>query len=139
MTEMTPLENAVLQGLLSGEDDDLAILRQQAAEAKVYFRKFTGVGFFAEFAVPPDAKRLPQSTKFKLGDVNGTAENVKYALGFVLYVNDGVLSALEGYTYDEPWPDEVHGLVLSYSGGPHRDLMEIKRIVHQSQAETHRP
>jgi len=29
---------------------------------------------------------------------------------------------LEGYTYDEPWPDEVRGLVLTYSTKQGRKL-----------------
>ena len=50
-------------------------------------------------------------------------------LGFLLYVKNGVLSALEGYTYDEPWPDELHGLKLSYSDDPRRDLEQLDRLV----------
>jgi hypothetical protein len=76
-----------------------------------------GVGFFTSFEVPPEAPRVKARPKFELGDVNGTADNVKHGLGFLLFVNDGALSMLEGYTYDEPWPDEVRGLVLTYSTG----------------------
>jgi|HubBroStandDraft_3_1064219.scaffolds.fasta_scaffold554387_1 hypothetical protein len=41
---------------------------------------------------------------FTLGDVNGTAANLKHGLGFVLFVKAGILGMLEGYTYDEEWP-----------------------------------
>jgi hypothetical protein len=59
---------------------------------------------------------------FKLDDVNGTADNIKDGLGFFLYVTEGALSMLEGYTYDAPWPDEVRGLVLTYSSKQGRKL-----------------
>lgn len=126
MSNLTPLEDQLLQMLLSGDNDVLAVLRQQAKEARVKSRKMTGVGFFTEFIVSPQAPRVKGRPTFKLGDVNGTADHVKDGLGFVLYVTDGALSMLEGYTYDELWPDEVSGLVLKYSTGHDRDLDGLK-------------
>jgi hypothetical protein len=82
----------------------------------------TGVGFYTEFVVPPEAPRVLGRPTFKLGDVNGTADNVNHGLGFLLYVTDGALSMLEGYTYDQPWPDEVRCLVLTYSTKQGRKL-----------------
>jgi hypothetical protein len=122
MTNLTTLENRVLEMLLRGEDEILAGLRQQAKQAQVSSRKMTGVGFFTNFEVPAEVPRVKTRPTFKLGDVNGTADNVNQGLGFLLYVRDGALSRLEGYTYDEPWPDEVRGLVLTYSTGGIRKL-----------------
>src|SRR5271168_1901150 len=115
MTNLTTLENRVLEMLLRGEDEELSVLRQPTKQARVSSRKMTGVGFYAEFVVPPEVPRVPGRPTFKLGDVNGTADNVEHGLGFLLYIKAGGLSMLEGYTYDEPWPDEVRGLVLRYS------------------------
>jgi len=122
MTNLTTLEEKVLEMLLRGESEVLAILRQQAKQAQVSSRQMTGVGFYTEFAVPSDVPRVPGRPTFKLGDVNGTVDNVNHGLGFLLYVKDGVLSMLEGYTYDEPWPDEIRGLVLTYSSKQGRNL-----------------
>jgi hypothetical protein len=113
MTTLTPLEDQVIRMLLAGDDEALAVLRQQLDHAKVSSRRMTGVGFYTAFVVPPEATRVIDRPSFKLGDVNGTAANVKHGLGFLLYVTDGVLSMLEGYTYDEPWPNEFKGLVLT--------------------------
>ena len=112
----------MLEVLLRGNDEVLSVLRQQAKQVQVSSRKMTGVGFYTEFVVPPDVPRVPGRPTFKIGDVNGTADNVKHGLGFLLYVRDGALSMLEGYTYDEPWPDEVRGLVLMYSAKHGRKL-----------------
>jgi hypothetical protein len=122
MTNLTTLENRVLEMLLRGEDEVLTILRQQAKHVQVSSRKMTGAGFYSEFVVPPEVPRVVAPLKFKLGDVNGTADNVKHGLGFLLYVNEGTLSMLEGYTYDDPWPPEFRGLVLTYSTGQVRKL-----------------
>ena len=122
MTNLTTLEDQVLEMLLRGEDAVLSVLRQQAKQLQVSSRKMTGVGFYTEFVVPSEVPRVPGRPTFKLGDVNGTADNVKHGLGFLLYVKDGALSMLEGYTYDEPWPDDVRGLVLTYSSKQGRKL-----------------
>ena len=122
MTGLTTLEEQVLEMLLRGQDEVLDFLRQQVKDAQVSSREITGVGFFTNFEVPAEAPRVKARPKFELGDVNGMADNVKYGLGFLLFVNDGALSMLEGYTYDEPWPDEIRGLVLTYSTGQARKL-----------------
>lgn len=122
MRSLTILEKQVLEALLSGHDEVLAILRQQAKQLGVVSREMTGAGFYTEFLVPPAAPRVPGDPTFKLGDVNGTADNVRHGLGFLLYVEGGVLSILEGYTYDEPWPEVVRGLVLRYASKEGRTL-----------------
>jgi hypothetical protein len=122
MTKLTTLESQVLDMLLRGQDEVLMILREQAKQLQVSSREMTGVGFYTEFVVPPDLPRVPGRPTFKLGDVNGTADNVSHGLGFLLYVKEGTLSMLEGYTYDEPWPDDVRGLVLTYSSKEGRKL-----------------
>ena len=122
MKTLTTLEKQVLEMLLHGPDEVLAILRLQAEQLEVSSRETTGVGFYAEFVVPPDVPRVPGGSTFKLGDVNGTADNVSHGLGFLLYVKDGALSMLEGYTYDEPWPGDVRGLVLTYASKEGRKL-----------------
>jgi len=113
---------------LAGDNAILAVLRAQAEHVVVSSREMTGVGFFTRLVVE-GTEAIASGPSFKLGDVNGTANNVQHGLGFLLYVKDGVLSALEGYTYDEPWPDELHGLQLTYSDDPRRDLVQLDRLV----------
>jgi hypothetical protein len=110
---LTELEKQVIDALLRGGDTTMGILRQQAEHAEVSSREMTGVGFFTEFVVPALLPRVPGLPSFRLGHVNGTAANVKHGLGFVLFVKDGTLQMLEGYTYDEPWPKTIDGLVLT--------------------------
>jgi hypothetical protein len=131
MTALTSLEDQVIRMLLAGDDEALAVLRQQIDHAEVSSRRMTGAGFYTDFIVHREAARVGGRTSFKLGDVSGTAANVKHGLGFLLYVTDGVLSMLEGYTYDEAWPKEVQRLVLAYSGGQSRNLDNVRRIMQK--------
>jgi hypothetical protein len=36
------------------------------------------------------------------------------ALGFLLFVDDGLLHFLEGFTFDEPWPGDLKLIWLYY-------------------------
>jgi hypothetical protein len=117
MTKPTELEEAVLKMMLEGEDDVRPILRQQLPCLQVSSREFTGVGFFSHLTVDSEVPRVVGEAKFTLGGVEGTADNVEHGFGFVLFVENGVLATLEGFTYDEPWPSEVRRLRLTCSRG----------------------
>jgi len=133
MTTLKLLEKQVLQKFLFGENEILDILRKQVLMASVSSREMTGVGFFTKFVIPSDAQRILSHTKFILSDVIGTASNVKDGVGFVLFIGNGVLATLEGYTYDEPWPNEIQNLELSYSAGKIRDMDNLNKMMMGNQ------
>jgi hypothetical protein len=65
-----------------------------------------------------------------LGDVTATIEGLEHGAGFVLFVQDGVLDVLEGFSYDEPWTDmnarfEVRAGGVGHSGGSMTDIEEV--------------
>lgn len=130
MNTLTPLEERVTRMLLAGDDDVLTILRRQLEKANVSSREMTGVGFYTNFAVASEVERVPTGPSFKLGDVNGVADNLQHGVGFLLYIKDGLLDMLEAYTYGEPWPQEVLGLKLTYASGENRDMDIVKHLLH---------
>ena len=127
MLELTTLESKVMKMLLSDGDEVLAGLRRQFAACKVVNREATGAGFFTTFHVPSTMARVAGGKSFKFGDVNATVVGLQHGAGFVLYVNEGILEMLEGYSYDEPWPNEVTSFELTYNKGS-RDWGELKRL-----------
>lgn len=106
---LTPLEKAVIDTLLDEKGEPFDIIRQQLAHASVTKRVFTGVGFITDFFVPKDAsirRDLPDAT---LGDVGMEFPSLQHGAGFLLFIRNGVITMLEGYTYDEPWPESIDG------------------------------
>ena len=99
---MEKLERVVMTHLLEGDSIIAPELRAQYAVARVEGRESTGVGFFIDFAVPAEAPRIvPPDLEFGADAIltDGTA------VGFILFVRDGALTMLEGYTFgDDPWP-----------------------------------
>lgn len=99
MERLTPLEAQVIRMLLAGDGALLASLRAQAERIVAVSRQMTGVGFFTRFHVIVDDADLVSNRSFKLGDVGGSADGVLYGLGFLLWIERGRLTMLEGYTY----------------------------------------
>jgi len=108
---LNELELAVLEKMLQGDGTTLEVLREQARVMRLQSRELTGVGWFLDFEVPPEAP-LVSPPAFEL-DCNAEIEGLRHGAGFVLFVRNGKLEMLEAFTYDEPWPEEVTGFTLS--------------------------
>jgi hypothetical protein len=113
MDALTPLEQAVLEKLLSGETQEYRILHNQLGALRVTQRKMTGVGFFTRFSIPDFVPKLG-GTGFEIGDVSADINGLERGAGFVLFVRNGQIDTLEGYTYDEPWPQNIDRFRLYY-------------------------
>lgn len=123
---LNEIENLVLNKMLEGDHPSLAVLRDQAIGASVKTREMTGTGFFTEFKLSPNAKPLPAlSGKIKIGDVLATAKGLRGGMGFILDINNGFIELLEGYTYDEPWPDQLDEVCLYYENPTRDELFGI--------------
>lgn len=124
--DLTPLETAVLDMLLAGDDPQLAILREQRRLLRVTDRQHSGVGFFTNVAVPADAPKLPGGPGLRFGDVIADIAGLAHGAGFLLFVDGGVITMLEGHLWgDERWPDEVTDFAVRYDREP-RDLTRLR-------------
>ncbi len=126
MINLSPLEKQVLSMLLEGEEKQLTILREQLKAASVSERKMTGVGFYTKFKIPKKLKGIPNKESIKFGDVVAEISRLNHGAGFLLYIENGYLSMLEGYCYDEKWPEEILNFKLKYSSDDKRDIESIK-------------
>ena len=125
--QLTSLEAEVMNKLLSGDHRVLESLRGQLANAKVSRRELSGAGFYVHFALDKSVvPRATQADTLRLGDVVATIEGLAHGAGFVLFVNDGYLDFLEGYSFDEPWPERVRGFSTRYVTGDERDMRVLK-------------
>jgi hypothetical protein len=126
VNELLKLEAAVLTMLLDGTHPALVALRQQLVAARVKSRKLSGVGFFIEFNVPQYIEAAPIKNKnTHFGDVIAKLPNLHYGAGFLLFIKDGKLDMLEGYSYDEPWPKQVTKFKLEYTDATRQQTLQI--------------
>ncbi|HZN94287.1 MAG TPA: hypothetical protein VFB81_16350, partial [Myxococcales bacterium] len=127
MSGLNELEAAVLDKILAGDEPAFSPLREQRRRLRVSKRELTGVGFFTEFEIPPDAPRLAVAGPIRFGDVLAEIEGLTHGAGFVLFIDDGLLTMLEGYSNgNESWPGEISSFRLSYWQSQ-RDLSVFKK------------
>jgi hypothetical protein len=98
--------------MLEGEHPALAALRAQFSKATITSVEMTGVGFFVDFAVPSDIP-LAEPQNFAGGDAVIALAGAAAPAGCVLHVRDGRLTTLEGYTFDEAWPEDAEILSVT--------------------------
>ncbi|MFZ2641327.1 MAG: hypothetical protein WA117_10050 [Verrucomicrobiia bacterium] len=110
---LTSLEKAVLDMMLDKPGAEFEVIRQQLAHATVKDRNLSGVGFFTDFVVPTDTTVLRDLPNMEIGGIEAEFPDLKHGAGFVLFIRDGVIRMLEGYTYDEPWPEKIDEFRLS--------------------------
>jgi hypothetical protein len=120
------LERQVLEKLLAGNHPVIQNLRRQLSGIQVVKRELTGTGFITSFHVQTSLITPSlQAICFKFGDVIADVENLEHGAGFLLYISDGAIDALEGYSFEEEWPERISQFRLSYVKGDKRDLSGI--------------
>ncbi len=100
------LEQELMKLLLQGDHPVLDVLRKQYTVAKIASREFSGVGFFTKFEVS-ETVPLVEPLNFAAGHVGVQLEKVPNGMGCVLFVRNGKLAFLEGYTYTDLWPEQI--------------------------------
>jgi hypothetical protein len=128
MSTLNEIERAVLDKLLAGDLPALKCLRAQAERLYVTKRELTGVGFFTEFGHPADVVRLQPEQRIRFGDVLADIDGLEHGAGFALFVDDGLIAMLEGYsTANEAWPEADPVFTLRY-WPPERDLTPFQNV-----------
>lgn len=107
-SDLTPLEAGALKALLAGNGPLLAALRLQCVGLRVGKRELTGFGVFVELEVDSSAQAaIVTEPSLQIGGVEAEIAGLHHGAGFVLFVEKGYLSLLEGFSYDEPWPEDT--------------------------------
>ena len=105
-------ESEIMEHIIAEDPAISHILENQYKSAKITNRDFTGRGFFTKFEVCDKSLKLLDNPNCILGITQAKMEGLKYGVGFILFVKDGLISTLECYTYDEPWSGEVTSYIF---------------------------
>ncbi len=72
----------------------------------VEYRELSGVGFLTGLERSEQLKIGEGHETYKFGDL-GAKINASIDTGYLIYVENGFLDAIEGYTYGDYWPDDI--------------------------------
>ena len=94
-----------MDAALLGDHPVLEALRQQVEACGVPEREWTGAGFFTSLDTSHWSPKLLGSARISgvFTEITGLA----HGAGFVLLVENGLVSILEGFSYEEDWPETV--------------------------------
>jgi hypothetical protein len=113
---MNELEQAVLR--LFFESEGFGNIEVNLTLVRILKRDSTGSGFMT-WLVPHDLEVLNGPLNFTGGRVGGKI-NDTIDVGFVVHIKNSYVDIVEGYTYDEEWPQEIRSFKLSlinFTGG----------------------
>ena len=97
MRGLWPIERSVLEAAAHDYPASSDALREQIAAAQVTNFENTGAGFFSTFEIARKARPLPDQSTPDVG--TGSVANIPHGMGFLVFLRDGYLSTIEGYTY----------------------------------------
>lgn len=110
--EANELEKSVVGRLLS--DPELKPVRPSVdfEKVRVADREFTGGGFLTEFEQSQELKLFEDGVSLRWGKVGARLNASKLETGYVVYIDNGYLTTVEGYTYGDEWPDSIDSIDL---------------------------
>ncbi len=102
------IEEAVIRRFLQDHELPLLVSDVDFGHIEVAERNFTGMGFITEFMPSKDLKVLADGVSMRWGKSDARLNTSRMEAGFVVYVDDGILNAVEGFTYGGgDWPGTV--------------------------------
>ena len=104
---LSQLESEVLE-TISRSKPEFHELRAQIEVVQVSKREYTGCGVYVDFMFPSDVPRFDRSISLmeEMPKLPGHHPNLVAGAGFILWCKDGLISCLEGFTYDGDWPKD---------------------------------
>jgi hypothetical protein len=119
MEVLSSLEQAVLDAIALQVPQVADALSGQLGKVRVTARKNTGVGFYTTLDV---SHRSPiEDVASPLGDVGATVVGLQDGMGFLLWLRNGRIHELEGYSYEESTSDIDFERVAFGAVGPRTD------------------
>lgn len=109
--EATALERDVVGELLKDIELSPAKSEVNFEKVRVIDREFTGVGFLTEFEPSQEVKLFADGVSLRWGKI-GARLNARLETGYVLYVDNGYLTTIEGYTFGDDWPESITSFEL---------------------------
>jgi hypothetical protein len=96
----TPLESAVLSATCEMHPEDRVALKAQFSTATLSSRQNNGHGFYTRFSVVHESSTPVRGPQLKNGPT-ARIDGLKHGMGFILWLEKGYATCLEGFGYEE--------------------------------------
>ncbi len=99
-SDFTSLEQAVLRAICETHVADRSALEAQLSTATVLRRENTGAGFYTDFSIERASHPAIGGERMRSGPA-AKVDGLKQGMGFILWLKEGYVHHLEGYSYGE--------------------------------------
>lgn len=82
-------------------------LQAQFEKIVVQKRESSTYGFSTYYTVTVPEDTLGDGENLQLGKYQWSINGLRYGSDYILWIENGFISCLEGFSYNEPWPDEI--------------------------------
>jgi len=100
MEVLSPLEQAVLDAIALQVPELADAFAIQQGKVRVTARENTGAGFYTTLDVSHSSPMI-QGVASPLGDVGAAVVGLEHGMGFLLWLRNGHIHQLEGFSYGE--------------------------------------
>lgn len=91
----------IVSDIIEQNQDYKDILQSQFDSVKVKERRKFERGFCTDYIIDENAKTLGDGVEMQLGNSQWNINGVKNGTDYILWVKNGKISHLEGFTYEE--------------------------------------
>ena len=108
MSKLNPVELRIIRTMLAQKFGAGSPIVERADSLRFETRQMTGTGYYVHFLNGEELPRADDLNTELSEDYRTNREAPCDLVGFTLFIRDGYLSSLEGYTFgDVKWPDEL--------------------------------
>lgn len=100
-------EKIIIDDIISQYPEYSDKLRRQYDSGTVVGRNMTGKGFFTDYEIGDRSASLGDGVNLQLGENQWNINGLKYGSDYILWIKNGIISSLEGFSYEEPWPEVI--------------------------------
>ena len=100
-------EKIIITDIIEQYPEYKSKLRAQFEYAVVQKREFSKYGFSTDYAVEPPLETLGDDVNLQLDKRQWNINDLQNGSDYILWIKNGLICSLEGFSYEEPWPDEI--------------------------------
>ena len=82
-------------------------LQAQFEKITVQKREFSTYGVSTHYEVTVAEETLGNDKNLQLGKCQWSINGLNHGSDYILWIKNGLISCLEGFSYNEPWPNEI--------------------------------
>lgn len=100
-------EKIIIDDIISQYPEYSDKLRRQYDSSTVVGRDMTGKGFFTDYEIGDRSASLGDGVNLQLGEDQWNINGLEYGSDYILWIKNGFITQLEGFSYGEPWPENI--------------------------------